>query len=531
MPVSRSSLCGGRIVAAAVVALMCYGAHPVVASAADTPLADAAMHGDLETVRALVKSGRDIDEAQGDGMTALHWAAFRDDVEMATLLVGADANVAATTRVGGIVPLWMAATNGSAVMIDLLVDGGALVNWPTSTGATPLMAAATSGSVDAVQRLLDHGAFVNSREKANGQTALMFAAWENRADVIRLLVDHGAHAGLTSLVVAMDDRRYDSDGNELPAGRPRAPGANSMMGGMTALLYAARDGHLEAVQALVESGAVVDQVAGSEGSSPMVIAIANGHYTVAKWLLDAGADPNVANIDGLAPLYATINMRFAPVSWAPNPRTDQERVDALELLAALLDGGADPTARIARGLWFSPTSHNGLWIDPAGATPFWRAAQASDVESMRLLLAAGADPHLPTFAGTTPLMVASGIGWRGNFSQNAPESWMQAVHFLVELGAEVDAVDSRGYTALHGAAALGNNEMVEFLVARGADVTAINKAGDSAADMAFGPSRFFIPKPDTVQLLVALGSPFRNNCRSDQCVDGKFFGGANTTQP
>ena len=131
--------------------------------------------------------------------------------------------------------------------------------------------------------------------------------------------------------------------------------------------------------------------------------------------------------------------------------------------------------------------------------------------------------------GTTPLMVAAGIGWRGNFSQNAPDSWMTAVHFLMEIGADVNAVDTNGYTALHGAAALGNDEMVEFLVARGAPVDAINKAENSPADMAFGPSRFFIPKPDTVDLLVGLGSSFQNNCRSDQCVDGKFFGGSATT--
>ncbi|TDI26262.1 MAG: hypothetical protein E2P06_02895 [Acidobacteria bacterium] len=282
-------------------------------------------------------------------------------------------------------------------------------------------------------------------------------------------------------------------------------------------------------RALVESGGNLDQVAGGDGSSPMVIAIANGHYTVAKYLLDAGADPNLANVDGLAPIYATINMRFAPVSWAPNPRTDQEEIDAVQLLAALLDAGADPNARVARRLWFSPTSHNRLWINPAGATPFWRAAQASDVESMRLLLAAGADPDLATFDGTTPLMVSAGIGWRGNFSQTAPDSWMTAVHFLMEIGADVTAVDTNGYTALHGAAALGNDEMVEFLVARGAAVDAINEAGNSPADMAFGPSRCFIPKPDTADLLVGLGSSFQNNCRSDQCVDGKFFGGAVTT--
>ena len=511
----------------AVAAAVWLLASPALA--ADAPVADAAMNGDVETVRALLAGGADVNAAQGDGMTALHWAAFQDDHTLAQLLLEAEADVAAATRVGAITPLSLAASNGSIAMIEALVAAKASVNIPTTTGATPLMAAATSGSVDAVQVLLNHDAFVNARETANGQTALMFAAWENRADVIRRLVERGAHTGLTSWVVSMNEPRLDNDGNPVPARRTRVPGANSVMGGMTALLFAARDGHLEAVRALVESGTNIDQVAGGDGSSPMVIAIANGHYTLAKYLLDAGADPNVANIDGLAPTYATINMRFAPVSWAPNPRTDQEEVDAVQLLAALLDAGADPNARIARRLWFSPTSHNRLWINPAGATPFWRAAQASDVESMRLLLAAGGDPDPATFDETTPLMVAAGIGWRGNFSQTAPDSWMKAVHFLMEIGADVNAVDTNGYTALHGAAARGNDEMVEFLLALGARVDAINAAGNSPADMAFGPSRFFIPKPDTVDLLVGLGSSFQNNCRSDQCVDGKFFGGAVTT--
>ncbi len=518
----------GKLVAFRGAAVLAGALAVAPALAADTPVADAAMAGDAGTVRALIAGGADVNAAQGDGMTALHWAAFHDDLELARVLIDAKADVGPTTRIGHIRPLSMAATNGSAAMIDLLVEAGAVVNLATSTGATPLMAAATAGSVDAVRRLVDQGAFVNARETANGQTALMFAAWENRGDVIALLIDRGAHVGLTSWLVSMIEPRLDADGNPLPPNRPRAPGANSVMGGMTALLVAARDGQLEAVRALVEGGAQVDQVAGGDGSSPMVIAIANGHYTVAKYLLDAVADPNVANIDGLTPLYATVNMRFAPVSWAPNPRTDQEAVGPLELLSALLAAGADPNARIVRRLWFSPTSHDRLWINPAGATPFWRAAQASDVESMRLLAAADADPMLPTFAGTTPLMVASGIGWRGNFSQNAPDSWMKAVHYLAELGADVNAVDAGGYTALHGAAALGNNEMVRFLVARGADVTALDEAGNSVADMAFGPSRFFLPKPETANLLVELGSPFRNNCRSDQCVDGKYFGGAGT---
>jgi ankyrin repeat protein len=299
------------------------------------------------------------------------------------------------------------------------------------------------------------------------------------------------------------------------------------MGGMTALLYAARDGNLEAVEALIESGADVKQVSGGDGSSPINIAIANGHYTVGKYLLDHGADPNLANLDGLTPLYATVNMRYAPVSWAPNPRTDQERVSSVELMQALLERGANANARVRGKLWFSPTSHDRGWVDHKGATAFWRAAMSSDVEAMRILVAGGADPKLATDSGVTPLMVAAGIGWAGNFSQNAPDSWMEAVQYCLELGADVNAVENRkGYTALHGAASRGDDEMVQYLVDHGARVDVLGKDGNSPADMAFGPSRFFIPSPSTVDLLVKLGSPFQNNCRSDQCVDGKFLGGA-----
>ena len=441
---------------------------PSAAAASDAPLADAAMEGDAGRVRLLIERRADVSAAQGDGMTALHWAAFRDDLEVAGLLLAADADVMARTRVGGLTPLWFAAENGSAPMLDRLLTTEADVNAATSTGATLLMAAALSGSAEAIDLLVERGAYLDTRDTANGQTALMFAA---------------------------------------------------------------RDGHLDAVRALVESGADVDQVSGGDGTSPMVIAIANGHYTVARYLLDQGADPNRMNIDGLGPVYATVNMRFAPVSWAPNPRTDQEAVDSLDLLRALLARGADPDARIARKLWFSPTSHDRSWVDPSGSTPFWRAAQSSDVDAMRILVEAGANPNLATYLGTTPLMVAAGIGWAGNFTQNAPDSFLDAVRYCLELGAAVRAVDARGFTALHGAAGRGDNEMVRYLVERGARVDAISRDGNSPADMAFGPSRFFLPKPDTVALLVALGSPFQDYCRSDQCVDGRFFGGADAAAP
>jgi ankyrin repeat protein len=250
----------------------------------------------------------------------------------------------------------------------------------------------------------------------------------------------------------------------------------------------------------------------------MVIAIANGHYRVAKYLVDHGANPNLANIDGLTPLWATVNMRYAPVSWAPNPRTDEE-IDSIVLIRDLLDRGADPNGRtLKRKLWFSPSSHDQTWVDPKGSTPFFRAAASSDVEAMKVLVERGADPNLPSAGGTTPLIVAAGLGWVGNFSSNAPGQWMNAVKFCLEHGADINAADTKGYTALHGAAVRGDNAMVKFLVEKGAKVDAVTKAGDTVADMANGPFEHALPHADTVELLEKLGSKNNHNCRADTCV-------------
>lgn len=502
-----------------------------LASAAETnvQLPVLASQGDVAGVQTLLQRNVDVDSTQGDGMTALHWAAFRDDLAMGQLLLGAGAKVGSGTRVGGITPLHLASKNGSDAFIEALLKAGADANRSTDTGASPLMSAAMSGSVDAVRVLLDHQADVNARESRHGQTPLMFAAWENRSEVIKQLTERGAHPELSSYVLALKEGRRPANVNvERRKGlvKSEQSSANSAMGGMTALLFAAREGHLESVRALLEAGADIDRVSGGDASSPMVIAIGNGHYTVAKYLLDQGADPNRANLDGLTPLYAAVDMRYAPVSWAPNPKTDQQVVDSSELIRSLLEAGASPNARVRGKLWFSPSSHDRGWVEHEGATAFWRAAMSSDVGAMQLLVAGGADPKLKTDGAVTPLMVAAGIGWVGNFSQNAPDSFLEAVKYCFELGNDVNAVEKDGFTALHGAASRGNNEVVQYLVDHGARVDLINKDGDSVADMAFGPSRFFIPQPETVDLLVKLGSPFQDNCRSDQCVDGKFLGGA-----
>jgi ankyrin repeat protein len=252
--------------------------------------------------------------------------------------------------------------------------------------------------------------------------------------------------------------------------------------------------------------------------SPLVMAIVNGHLALAKYLLDKGADPNQVSISGLTALYATIDVQWAPHAWFPQPSTEQEKVSYLEVMKDLIEHGANVNAPVGEKLWFRSYTNDYTWVDPAGATPLWRAAQSSDIAAMHLLIDHGADPKIASKSGDTPLMAAAGIGWAANWSVNAPYPFVDAVKYCVELGNDVNAVDNRGYTALHGAAYLGKNDMVEYLVSKGAKVNAKSKAGDYPADMANGPTRFGQPHPETVALLEKLGSPNSHNCRSDQCV-------------
>ena len=562
------------------------------AAGSDTRVADAAERGDRNAVRSLLQQKADVNAAQGDGTTALHWAAFKDDVEMAKMLLASGASVKPATRIGAITPLLMAAKNGNAAMIELLLKAGADANSADEHGTTALMMAAASGGEDAVKTLADHGADVNMREGAHGQTALMFAAALNRDAAIRALIERHAETDVTTKAVKLPKPapRFDDGGGaetKAPAapakdsaadqkaaldvfaaalgfksaayvtgGKPaeadvkelvqkltakvdeiekRLPSAEKAkgsdddparfmrergtldMGGMTALLYAARDGHIEAARALLEGGADINQVSVSEKTSPLVLAVMNGHFDLAKFLTDWGADPNLPNTQGLTPLYAAIDVQWAPKGWFPAPGTGQEKVTYLDLMKSLLEAGANPNARLGKKLWFRSFGDHS-WVDTAGSTAFWRAAASTDIEAMRMLVAHGADSDLPSSHGTTPLMVASGIGWAYHYSMNYPNSWMEAVKYCVQLGADVNAADDRGYTALHGAAYLGNHEMINYLIDKGADVKAVAKDKNTVADMANGPTRFGIPHPETVAFLEKLGSANSHNCRSDQCL-------------
>jgi ankyrin repeat protein len=550
----------------------------------DDRLAEAARRGDRVAVQTLLRTRVPVDSAEGDGSTALHWAAYQDNLAVAEELLNAHASVNAVTRVQALTPLMMACQSGSAPMAELLLKHGADVNQANSLGTTPLMMASASGSAAAVKMLLDHGADANVREHVHEQTALMFAANMDRAEVIRVLLVHGADANAASkvmpvpkisfrpanAVVAPVAKGKDTKGKEsfevgagadgeksvkdIPAAKSKSgekvasadakamPGDASdtadadgkkaaadpvvrmfrengakQMGGMTPLLYAARQGNIAAATALLDGGAKINEVSGAEHTTPLVLAIANGHLDLAKVLVEHGADVNLANDQGVTPLWATVDVQWPPHEWSPEPLVDQEKTDYLTLMKILLAHGENPNARLGKQVWERVMSENRNWIDPAGATAFWRAAQAEDVKAMRLLKDAGADPSIPSKMGSTPLMVAAGLGWSANYSTTSPTQ-MEAVQYCMSLGADVNAHDDMGYTPLHGAAFVGDLQIIHYLVDHGAKTDVKTKAGDTVADLANGPFEKSLPNPDAVALLEKLGSGNSHNCRSSDCV-------------
>ena len=570
----------------AAVAVLAAATSPPAAS-----VADAAMKGDLAKVRALIAQGASVSTPQGDGMTALHWASMHGDADLAAMLLYAGAHAGATTRLGGYAALHLASQAGAAAAIKTLAAAGANVNAPTSTGATPLMLAATSGKVDAVNALLELSADPNAKETANGQTALRFAAALDRADVVRALLQHGADATIASRTVDLTKVRAPEDvlqqeirdaqtaqsaklaaasASPVPSGPApamNAPGASAVagvtrpftfneligtQGGLTALHFAARQGAMRTIQTLVEMGANVNQVSPADRTSPLVIATINGHFDIAKYLLDHGAEPNLASEAGMTPLYAVLNVEWAPKAFYPQPRAYlQQQTSYLELMQALLDKGADPNARVIRKIWFTQYNFDLLRVEEAGATPFWRAAYASDVAAMKLLVGRGADPDIRTtrpaqndrfrqggtrsgddskdHSGLPPvptagpdipaLLAAAGAGYGEGFAANAhrfaPTGMLAAVKYLVEeLHADVNARDADGNTPVHNAASRGDNEMIEYLVSKGADVKAVNRTGQTTVDMANGPVQRTQPYPETIKLLEGLGATNNHKCVS-----------------
>jgi len=469
---------------------------------AASDVADAVMRGDAAELAALLERAVDVNEAQPDGATALHWAAYRDDADAARQLVRAGAQPDAVNE-AGITPLALASIAGNAEMIRLLVDAGADEGLRLRNGETALMLAARTGNADAVAALLDYGAEIDAVENLRGTTALMWAAAYSNPTVVELLLERGADPSLHSAIIDRGRGPYlapparerieefekgiglrgaavtfeSSDDGTPPEDQPSDaeeeerfynPPREHDWGGLTPLIFAAREGDIESARLLLAAGADVNQTS-EFGWTPLLTATQNRYYELGAFLLEQGADPNIANRGGWNPLYIATDNRNIEGGDYPTRKPDMDHLDYIRLLLA---HGADPNLRM-KSSTETRTIFTHQWLYEEGATPFLRASQSGDLTLMKLLLEHGADPTIPTEHNVTPLMVAAGIGWvEGVTFEWSLEQTLGAIELLLEQGADVNAQDTLDHrTALMGAAHKGRNDVVELLVDHGADLS------------------------------------------------------------
>lgn len=493
------------------LALILFGtaAAPSARSAAmpalnnEARVVDAARGRDLEGVRALLAKKADVNEPQPDGATALTWAAHWDDAAMAEALLqaGADPNRA---NEYGVTPLELACGKGSAAMVARLLAAKADPNKAQWNGTSPLMTCARTGSLEAVESLLKAGANPRAKESRRGQTALMWAAAQKHAAVVKALLKAGAEVNAKSQLPAdvkpvfyLTYGVYYRD----PAAVDRFEAADvhldptSSRGGFTALMFAAQQGDVDSARALLDGGALVNDLSPEYGSA-LVVAAASGNEAVARLLLDKGADPNVADGWGLTALHYALRDGIVAIGMSRDRiRTDRYWIKGSmdELARALLDRGANPNARIGKGIPpfdyapFARTTGNSMpQLRQPGATPFLLAAAAFDVPMMKLLLEHGANPKLTTDEGTTPLMVAAGMGRLEDLTAEEEARGLQAARLALELGNPINAQNQDGRNALGAAAFLGANSIVEFLVKNGADLELQDRYKQTALSIAAG---------------------------------------------
>jgi ankyrin repeat protein len=453
----------------------------------DRRVVEAAKARDLATIRTLIAARADVTIPQGDGATALHWAAHWDDAAIADVLIAAGAQVNAADD-HGVTPLALACLNGSAAMVERLVKAGASPNVASAVGETPLMIASHTGNAAVVTQLLSHGAPHDAVELTLGQTALMRAVAENHADVVRTLVAAGADAK------ARSKNRF------------------------TPLLFAAQQGNIEIARLLLAAGADVDEAApdgiagdtnaarsfkpGTEAAA-LLVAIDSQHEAMARFLVESGANPNHHGA-GRTALHSAVQQAMP------------------DLVRLLLARGADPNARLTRPMPFLSRlilQAHGLEVSTIGATPFWLAASYGDVRTMRILVEGGADPLARSADNTTPLMVAAGVDfvegqdkygrrWFASDTAALQQAAREAITYCIELGNDINAANNLGQTPIAGAIYFRSPAMVQFLVDRGANINVVNKRGQTPWLITQGEYRsgsFFVDK-ETGDYLVKLGA-------------------------
>jgi ankyrin repeat protein len=504
--------------------LVASSATAAGASANAVALSDAARVGNWERVRSLVAGGlrgEEVNASDSDGTRPLHWAVRADELAVANLLLKAGADAAARNRLG-VTALYLAAANGNGPMIRTLLDHGADPRQVERTGETMLMVATRSRSADAVRALLERGVNPNVAEPQLQLTALMLAAESGAADSVRVLLEHKADIHARTRAGEAPRRRMPCVGQTgcgshgkgiIRGGLPEQGYQPPIPGHMTPLMFAAREGHVDAARLLLDAGSDL-HASDKNGITPLLMAISNNRIPMARVLVERGANIHVKDWYGRTPLFAAVEIRNVDLHYVTfeHMLTPGDRAAALDFIRFLLAKGADPNIRVTEvpplRSWMYLLGGSLAWVDFTGQTPFILASLSGDVATMRLLLEHGADPNIATFGGTTALMAAAGVNWVVNQTYDEGEAaLLAAVKLCHELGMDVNATNSMGLTALMGAANRGSNSIIEFLVASGARLDMMDKEGRTAHKWAQGEflaTHAPVPKPESMALIQKL---------------------------
>jgi ankyrin repeat protein len=482
-----------------ILCLVSFVPPSLRAIANEGSLVGAARVEDWDAVRELIADGIDPRAVDVDRNQAIHWAVRADAIEAAQLLLEAGADAGAE-NLHGVTPLYLATRNANVRMMGILLEAGADPDQVDATGETMLMLAAQTGEVEAVRTLLAYGGEVNAAEPRFGMTPMMYASRDGHIDVIEALLERGADINLRTETGGTPAHRLPCIGQSgcgshglgiVRGGLPERGRRDPIPGAMTALMYASREGHLDSVGRLLDVGAEVNEVDMND-ITPLMLAIGNNRLDVARHLIDRGANIHHRDWYGRTPLWLAVEMRNVDIHYTTFEHMvePEEREALLGFARDLLEMGADPNIRIQEVAplrsWLYLLGGSLAWVDFTGQTPFLLASLSGDADAMRLLLEYGADPHIPTFEGTTPLMAASGINWVFNQTFTEWDTLLEAVQLCWDLGMDVNAVNSMGLTAVMGAANRGSDDIIRFLVEKGARLDAKDNEGRTPLDWAEG---------------------------------------------